>query len=392
MFGSSRKEPAQLDPAETLLREVGTQLRQVRQERGEEVEDVAQYLRIRPVYLYALEQGDLAAMPGRTYALGFLRSYADYLGFDGDELIAKIRTSVADLTGGTRLRVRSPLPESRLPKTPIVVLSLAALAGIYAGWVYVDHSDRAVVEVVAEVPDDLQALVREARPEASPDSSAAAPEITVPEASVPESDRAPEAASAEEAAIAAPEPDLPSPEQSPIVPAEQSESVEPEAGPDPARRAAESDVSAEPIVAALAPGIPGEAARTEPRSASDILARLDPVIPVGGAAPTIYGVDEGDGRVILRARSQAWVQVSSTDGAYRWARVLEPGEAFVVPDLPDLVLWTGNAAGVEVIVDGVSLPPLGSGASVVRDVSLQPGALRRRLLPGADGEVAAPGL
>jgi cytoskeleton protein RodZ len=72
MFRSSRKEPAQLDPAEALLREVGAQLRQVRQERGEELEDVAQYLRIRPFYLDALERGDLSVMPGRTYALGFL--------------------------------------------------------------------------------------------------------------------------------------------------------------------------------------------------------------------------------------------------------------------------------------------------------------------------------
>ena len=60
--------------------------------RGEDLEDVAEYLRIRPSYLDALEQGDLSAMPGSTYALGFLRSYAHYLGFDGDELIAQIRS------------------------------------------------------------------------------------------------------------------------------------------------------------------------------------------------------------------------------------------------------------------------------------------------------------
>jgi cytoskeleton protein RodZ len=52
-----------------------------------------------------------------------------------------------------------------------------------------------------------------------------------------------------------------------------------------------------------------------------------------------------------------------------------------VPDRPDLVLWTGNAGGVEVLVDGALLPPLGPDAVVVRDVSLQPRALLRRLLP-----------
>jgi cytoskeletal protein RodZ len=383
MFRSSPKEPAQLDPAEALLREVGAQLRQVRQERGEDLEHVAQYLRIRPLYLNALEHGDLSVMPGRTYALGFLRSYADYLGFDGDELIARIRTSVADLTGRTRLRVRSPLPESRLPKTPILVLSLAALAGIYAGWLYVDHSNRAVVEVVSEVPDDLQALVRDALPKTSSGSDAAAttlPEAILPEVSEP--DPAPEVAPVEGTAVAAPEPDLSLPAQAPIGLAEQPP-IEPEAGPDATGLAAESGVSAEPIVA-LAPGIPGEAARPEPRSASDILARLDPVVPIGGAAPTIYGVDEGDVRVILRARSRSWVQISSADEAYRWARILEPGDAFVVPDRPDLLLWTGNAGGIEVIVDGAPLSRLGPDAAVLRGLSLQPGALLRRLLPATD--------
>ena len=51
-----------------------------------------------PSYLLGIEQGDLTALPGRPYALGFLRSYADYLGFDGDDLVDRIKAAVADLT------------------------------------------------------------------------------------------------------------------------------------------------------------------------------------------------------------------------------------------------------------------------------------------------------
>ena len=85
--------------------------------------------------------------------------------------------------------------------------------------------------------------------------------------------------------------------------------------------------------------------------------------------------------MILRARSSAWVHVSSTNNDYLWVKTLQPGDAFLVPDRPDLVLWTGNAGGIEVIVDGAPLPPLGPEARVVRDVSLQPDALLRRLAP-----------
>lgn len=74
MLLSTAHSHGQVDPAEALMREVGEQLRPVRLERGEELERVAEYLRIKPAYLDALEQGDMAALPGRTYALGFLRT------------------------------------------------------------------------------------------------------------------------------------------------------------------------------------------------------------------------------------------------------------------------------------------------------------------------------
>ena len=145
------------DPAESLMRELGAQLRQERLRRGEDLDDVAQHLRIKSSYLFALEQGDLSGMPGRAYALGFLRSYADHLGFDGEDLISRIKSTVDNLTDQTRLRVRTPAPETRLPKTPIVVISLAVIAGIYAGWAYLNRTSRVMVETVAEVPDDLRA-------------------------------------------------------------------------------------------------------------------------------------------------------------------------------------------------------------------------------------------
>ena len=126
MFGATSADHDRLDPAEALLREVGAQLRQVRLDRGEDLDEVARHLRIKSAYLFGIEQGDLSALPGRTYALGFLRTYADYLGFDGADLVARIKSSVGELTDRTRLRIRAPMPENRLPRTPMVVISLGA--------------------------------------------------------------------------------------------------------------------------------------------------------------------------------------------------------------------------------------------------------------------------
>ncbi|HZA68024.1 MAG TPA: helix-turn-helix domain-containing protein, partial [Geminicoccaceae bacterium] len=158
MLGSTSEDRAQIDPAEALLREVGAQLREVRLERGEDLDEIAQSLRIKSSYLFGIEQGDLSGLPGRTYALGFLRSYANHLGFDGDDLVNRIKSSVGQLTDRTRLRIRAPMPENRLPRTPMVVISLAAVAGIYLGWSYVNRTSRTITDTVAEAPGSMRDL------------------------------------------------------------------------------------------------------------------------------------------------------------------------------------------------------------------------------------------
>jgi cytoskeleton protein RodZ len=151
-----------IDPAEALMREVGAQLRQVRLERGEDLETVAQYLRIKPAYLAGIEEGDLSTLPGRTYALGFLRSYGDHLGFDGQDLVTQIKSAVGNLTKKQRLRIHAPMPESRLPKAPVLAISLMLILAIYGVWSYIGGSGEPMVETVGEVPEDLRQVAIDA--------------------------------------------------------------------------------------------------------------------------------------------------------------------------------------------------------------------------------------
>ena len=374
MFGSRRRPPEREDPTDALVREVGAELRDARLARGEKLEQVAENLRIRASYLHGIEQGDLSVVPGRAYALGFLRTYARHLGFDGDELIGRIRSSVTDLAAGAQLHGRAPLAESRLPRLPMLVISLAALAAIYAGWRYVDEQGEPEADPVAEVPTEL-------RPAPLPDIT---PAIAPADAPVSEPTPAP---------VIAPAVSAPEPRGGPAgAPAGADLPAAPEADPEPA---AAEPLPPEPapqpyagtgLVPAATPEPPaGTSAETSARpppaalEAADALAALEPV--TGDAEPAVDPTDETTGRVVLRARSSAWVHVSSTNNDYLWVRTLRPGEAFAVPDRPDLVLWTGNAGGVEVIVDGEALAPLGPEAGVVRDLPLRPEDLLQRLSP-----------
>jgi cytoskeleton protein RodZ len=82
--------------------------------------------------------------------------------------------------------------------------------------------------------------------------------------------------------------------------------------------------------------------------------------------------------VVLRARGSSWIRVSSLGGDYLRTRTLQAGDVFLVPNRSDLELWTGNAGGIEVIVDGTLLAPVGADGAVVREVALDPPSLRAR--------------
>jgi cytoskeleton protein RodZ len=415
MLLSTAHSQRQVDPAEALMREIGEQLRQVRLERGEELAQVAEYLRIKPAYLHALEQGDMAALPGRPYALGFLRTYVDYLGFNGNELVARIRNVVGTLTDRSRLHIRTPMPESRMPKAPVMLLSLVLVAGVYGVWIYLHSDESAVVEPVSAVPDELGQTILDGLPPSSFQSLAetAAPQdvgaaggahppappsdgdrATMEEAGIGDGTGSPaEAPEAEERVVVHEEPVA----ASAPTPASQSENgvAATRAGArgadvasgGPLNEAEDSrqgvdtaEVRPDPVAAPDTPGMGGsvDAADAAP-NAAEVLASLDARFARATAgAPRVHGVANTDARVILRARSTSWIEVSSANGDYAEAATLLPGQVFLVPDRLDLTLWTGNAGGLEVIVDGERVPPLGGEGVVMRRVSLDRASLLAR--------------
>jgi cytoskeleton protein RodZ len=64
--------------------EIGGSLREARLKRGLTPADVQKAIRIRDRYLQALEEERWGLLPGDAYVKGFLRTYADYLGLDGN--------------------------------------------------------------------------------------------------------------------------------------------------------------------------------------------------------------------------------------------------------------------------------------------------------------------
>ena len=71
---------------------IGLVLERARKDRGLSLEEAERATKIRKRYLIGLEQDDHTVLPDAVYARGFLKTYANFLGLDGDGLSQDLRT------------------------------------------------------------------------------------------------------------------------------------------------------------------------------------------------------------------------------------------------------------------------------------------------------------
>jgi cytoskeleton protein RodZ len=115
--------------------EIGNSLREARLRQGLEFPEIEQATKIRGKYLRALEEEQFEVLPAQTYVKGFLRSYADYLGLDGqlyvDEFNSRyVRGELEDESERPLApRVSSPSRGGALPNKA-VMLTVAIIAGL----------------------------------------------------------------------------------------------------------------------------------------------------------------------------------------------------------------------------------------------------------------------
>ncbi len=82
--------------AELSLHSVGDMLRHAREQKNLGIEDVAKTTRIPQRHLASIESGDFGALPGRTYAIGFAKSYARTVGLSEVTIGSQLREEMDD--------------------------------------------------------------------------------------------------------------------------------------------------------------------------------------------------------------------------------------------------------------------------------------------------------
>ena len=415
------------DP-EIAISAVAADLVRARTHLGLDIETVAEDLRIRKDHLAAIEGGRFDTLPGPVYVVGFLRSYANYLGLDADDIITRFKSESMGFEVPQKLQFPAAPEAGRLPRIPLLIAALA-MAGLgYVGWYFVTSSEGDIASLIPEVPGRLADLVYgtddatgappeevEAPAEPEPQQASVAtepvtvdPEPAAPEPAVAPATPEPAVTATAETASSAPESTTPSvttgepasadtetvspdivtvePLAPPSVEPETTVAVETQAA-DPGNGVAQDEsvalseitpvAASEPTVS-LASSTPAEEDGNEAAADAADLAALEVPPPPEVSTdyvPRVFGQANSDSRIVVKARLESWVQVTGANNELLITRILRPGDVYHVPDREGLFLMTGNAGGIDVLVDGSIAPSLGPINAVRRDVVLVPDRL-----------------
>src|SRR5215208_7068026 len=112
--------------------EIGNSLREARLRRGVDFVQAEGATKIRGKYLRALEDEQFSLLPSPTYVKGFLRTYAEYLGLDGQLYVDEYNSRFVAGGDDDRLKPRRssvrPQRRNRRLETNVVLVALAAIA------------------------------------------------------------------------------------------------------------------------------------------------------------------------------------------------------------------------------------------------------------------------
>ena len=252
-----------------------------------------------------------------TYAIGFIRAYADYLGLDGERVLDSYREETADVQTRPDLTLPVPLGERSVPGGRVLLAGLVlALCG-YGAWYYCQHRR-------ARAP---RACRRSAGRAAATDRAAAiGPGGSLRPTPIETAPVRPLRRPASSTRAGRGDGQL----RSPAVPQARLAAA---GASRPGRCGAAIGSACRAAASAAGPVAPAGGA-VEPRSGT--AARASDAASAGGSSrnPSPQAIGTPSGSIDIRALADCWIQIRDADQAIVFARVLKAGRNLSGADAP----------------------------------------------------------
>lgn len=376
--------------------DIGVFLREVRLREKVELRDVAAKLKIRLIYLQAIEEGRFADLPGPTYVIGFIRGYAEFLKLDQQAVLAKFRSQLEGLGDKVELKFPVPEPETRVPNGAILLVSLLLVAVAYGSWYRFSMEGREDVEIVTDVPARLMGFLGDEAPPPREPLLDQGEEFVAEEAHDERfSTGGGETGESTDEVMEEDSPLRMAPQETVSAEAPSMAVMTERAGIvyfDEFGRAYVAKDGDSPLAPAFADHVPAEDISADASdlrymergglgmdvgdtSASAEIENGEEVALSPHRKPAVFGDEFGDVRIVIHVTEDSWIQVRDASGDMLVSQLLHPGDSYRVPVREGLTLTTGNAGALQFLIDGNLAPSIGPPGSVRRKVVLDPDSL-----------------
>jgi cytoskeleton protein RodZ len=307
----------------------GESLRREREMRSVSLEEISATTKINLRFLHALEAEDFAKLPSGFFTRSFLRAYADYLGLDTETILAEYQLVAPPAVEGFSNLNKASLPQARqgsLGRFVPFLLAAPLLAGGYLLYRYSHRTPEIPVNVPVPTPVSSRPVPPTQNAEASSSPQALAPGTTTSGMQ----DGTKSAALHEKTS---------------------SPRDESSMGAEPSASGGQPNLNAPSATGTAPTGVQGAAGGPTPAS------------PTGPTTASQAG--EGDLVLEVAATERAWVAVDA-DGKTIFQRTLDPNDIQTFTAKDSFEVWTGNAQGTVLTLNGSKQKSLGREGEIRR--------------------------
>lgn len=331
--------PDLIDEKKTSAMEIGRLFFEERTRRQLSIATISKELHIRQLYLSCIESGDLDKLPGYVYVIGFIKSYANFLNLDANEIFRRLLLEKEDSLSTHPLQQASiPIHQQQQPSLKLLFASLTLLI-VFGFSIYIMNNmttNQLNIGSILPIQDPAGTLSRNASTtNVAPQSEPAADHPVEQEFQIEQTTEAPSSLAASDA--------------TPIVPSEPNQNLSVKVSPSKPLSLTEEAVT--PVT-------------TDNTSASVSQKTENPV---------------AEDAIQIVTTKDAWVQILNSKGKNIFVRLMHAGETYTIPASENdnhYTLNTGNGGGVKIVWNGQESPTLGEEGKVIRGISLAPHDLK----------------
>ncbi|MBW8310289.1 MAG: DUF4115 domain-containing protein [Candidatus Paracaedibacteraceae bacterium] len=139
---------------ESVFTKVGMLFKNARESKNLTILQASQELHIRQLYIAAIEAGDISALPGHIYKIGFIKTYARFLNLDSTQILKDLNLQEEITPNYSSFNFSIPLEQQKRP-TLKIILGATTLLFIGSVILYVSNNMSYVHEEAISAKDAL---------------------------------------------------------------------------------------------------------------------------------------------------------------------------------------------------------------------------------------------